>query len=211
VAREPDESGSTTAVAAFWLDTTEVSNAAFRRFLTENPRWQKGRIEPGLHDGGYLRDWNGLDYPTGDGDKPVTYVSWPAAAAYAAWVGKRLPTEAEWEYAARAGTTGPYWWDGPFDPSRANNGAARLAVGGPSTRNSWGLHDMLGNVAEWVSSAYRPYPYRADDGREGAAGADRRVLRGGAWNQRDVFLRVANRNSASPTATTDQLGFRCAH
>jgi formylglycine-generating enzyme required for sulfatase activity len=201
----------TTIASAFWLDTTEVTNAAYRRFVVENPRWQKDRIEKAAHDGNYLRDWSGLDYPRGDDDKPVTYVSWAAAAAYAAWVGKRLPTEAEWEYAARAGTTGPYWWDGPFDAAHANNGSARLAVGRPGTRNPWGLHDMLGNVAEWVSSLYRPYPYRADDGRESASGSDRRALRGGAWNQRDAFLRVANRNSAPPTAATDQLGFRCAY
>jgi formylglycine-generating enzyme required for sulfatase activity len=210
-AREPDESGTTMAIGGFWLDTTEVSNAAFRRFVQENPRWQKGRIDAALHDGGYLREWNGVDYPAGDGDKPVTHVSWAAAAAYAAWVGKRLPTEAEWEYGARAGTTGPYWWGRPFDPSRANNGAALLTVGAPGTRNPWGLFHMLGNVAEWVSSRYQPYPYRADDGREAAGGIERRVLRGGAWNQRDTFLRVANRNSALPTAATDQLGFRCAY
>lgn len=209
--RDADETGGTTVIAAgFWLDANEVTNAAYRRFVLENPRWQKDRIDAALHDGGYLREWTGNEFPRGDADKPVTHVSWPAAVAYAAWVGKRLPTEAEWEYAARAGTTAPYWWDGPFDTARANNGPARLVVGAPGTRNPWGVHDMLGNVAEWVSTIYRPYPYRSDDGREAPGGPDRRGVRGGAWNQRDAFLRVGNRNSAPPTTTTDQLGFRCA-
>jgi formylglycine-generating enzyme required for sulfatase activity len=208
--RDADETVNTVSISGFWMDDAEVTNAAFRRFVIENSRWQKDRIDRSLHDGNYLRDWTGNDFPSGEGDRPVVYVSWHAARAYAAWVGKRLPTEAEWEYAARAGTSGPYWWPGAFDAARANNGPARLSTRTPSTRNPWGLHDMLGNVAEWVSSAYRPYPYRADDGREAASGADPRSHRGGAWNQRDVFLRAANRNSAAPTITTDQLGFRCA-
>jgi formylglycine-generating enzyme required for sulfatase activity len=208
--RDADETIHTVPIVGFWMDAGEVTNAAFRRFVIENSRWQKERIDRALHDGSYLRDWNGNDFPSGEGDRPVVYVSWHAARAYAAWVGKRLPTEAEWEWAARAGTTGLYWWSGPFDAARANNGAARLSARSASTRNPWGLHDMLGNVAEWVSSVYRPYPYRADDGREAASGSDPRSHRGGAWNQRDVFLRVANRNNAAPTTTTDQLGFRCA-
>lgn len=210
--READESGHDVAFGqGFWLDAHEVTNAAFARFVRENPRWQKTGIDRDLHDGNYLKDWAGNEFPAGDADKPVVYVSWHAAAAYAAWVGKRLPTESEWEYAARAGSTSAYWWDGAFDAARANNSASRAVVGSNLTRNRWGLYDMLGNVAEWVSSGYRPYPIRGGDGRETPAASERRVLRGGAWNQRDTFLRVANRNSALPTTATDQLGFRCAY
>ncbi len=211
MSRDPDETPHTITIdRGFWIDATEVSNDAYRRFLTANPAWQKGRIDKSLHDGKYLADWTGIDYPAGAGHKPVVSVSWHAAAAYAAWAGKRLPTEAEWEYAARAGATGMYWWSGAFDPGRANNGPGLVSGGASGTRNAWGLHDVLGNASEWVSSKYAPYPYRADDGREAREGAYLRVLRGCACNQSASFLRLANRNSAPPSVTSDQLGFRCA-
>jgi formylglycine-generating enzyme required for sulfatase activity len=209
--RDADELRHTVAIVrGFWIDTTEVTNEAYRRFVMANPRWQKARLDPALHDGRYLAHWNGNEFPQGEGNRPVVSVSWYAAAAYAQWAGKRLPTEAEWEYAARAGTTGTYWWNGPFDPGRANNGPSLLPIGGFATGNAWGVFDMLGNASEWVSSLYRPYPYRPDDGRESPSGSDARVVRGGAWNQSAAFLRVANRIQAAPTTTSDQLGFRCA-
>jgi formylglycine-generating enzyme required for sulfatase activity len=209
--RDPDEAQHAVSIDhGFWMDATEVTNEAYRRFVVANPRWQKSRIDKILHDGKYLADWNGVDYPAGAGQKPVVSISWHAAAAYAAWAGKRLPTEAEWEYAARAGTTGMYWWTGAFDASRANNGPALIAVGATATRNPWGLHDSLGNASEWVSTKFAAYPYRPDDGREAREGGDRRVIRGGAWNQSPLFLRLANRNSAPAAVTSDQLGFRCA-
>jgi formylglycine-generating enzyme required for sulfatase activity len=209
--RDPDELRHTVAlVRGFWIDVHEVSNEAYRRFVLGNPRWQKDRIDPSLHDGNYLSHWTGNDFRPGDGARPVVFVSWYAANAYAEWAGKRLPTEGEWEYAARAGTSGPYWWPGAFDPGRANNGASLLPVGGLATANPWGLFDMLGNASEWVSSIYRPYPYRPDDGREAMSGSEDRVVRGGAWNQSANFIRLGNRNRAAPTTTTDQLGFRCA-
>jgi formylglycine-generating enzyme required for sulfatase activity len=138
------------------------------------------------------------------------WVSWHAAAAYAAWAGKRLPSEAEWEYACRAGTMTAYWWGAAFDATRANNGTALQPTGRGDHRNPWGLIDMLGNVWQWTSSAYMPYPYQAADGRENPRAEANRSARGGAWGKGDAFLRSANRFSVSPRMTSEQLGFRCA-
>jgi formylglycine-generating enzyme required for sulfatase activity len=208
--RDEDEARHPQTIDGFWLDTSEVTYEAFRRFVVAKPEWQKGRIAPVLHDGNYLRDWTGNQYPPGKADWPVVYVSWFAAQAYAAWAGKRLPTEAEWEYAARAGTSTAYWWGDTFFPSRTAPDPQSTGPRADVRRNPWGIFDVLGNVWEWTSSVYRPYPYRSDADREqpGAVGA--RVQRGGSWANGEQALRSANRKWEVREWTGDLVGFRCA-
>ncbi|MDE0552721.1 MAG: SUMF1/EgtB/PvdO family nonheme iron enzyme, partial [Candidatus Poribacteria bacterium] len=138
----------TVYVDAFYMDSTEVTKAQFKAFVLENPQWRKDRIRKRFHTGDYLYDWNGNNYPDGEAAYPVTYVSWYAAMAYSKWAGKRLPTEAEWEYAARGGLVGKvYPYGNTITPHDANYGSN---VGGPRAVgcypvNGYGLYDMAGN------------------------------------------------------------------
>ena len=199
--------------SGFWLDVHEVTNAAFQRFVNAQPEWSQKRLSSQTFDGKYLRAWSGGQSAAGQDEHPVTDVPWLAARAYCTWAGKRLPTESEWEYAARAGTTSAYWWGDRFDATRANqNQIGSEAVGQASRVNAWGLADMLGNVWEWTSSLYRPYPYRSDDGRENpdAAIGGRRVVRGGSFAIGPERLRSADRFKLNPRTASAYVGFRCA-
>jgi formylglycine-generating enzyme required for sulfatase activity len=207
--RDLDETLNTvTITAGFWVDVSEVSNEAFQRFVIANPIWRKGSIDASKHDGNYLRDWSGTSFPEGKGQEPVVWVSWHAAREYALWAGKRLLTEAEWEYAARAGTSGRYWWGERFDGNRVSSEPA-TTVPKLNRTSPAGIADMLGGVWEWTSSLDGPYPYEATD-REAPGAAGERAVRGGGWGAGPRFLRVANRSRESPEATSDSRGFRCA-
>ena len=208
--RDQDEPPSEIQIErGFWIDATEVSNAAFQKFVIARPEWQKGKVAPELHDGNYLKDWNGTAYPAGAGDAPVVWVNWYAARAYALWAAKRLPSEAEWEYAVRAGSTTTYWWGDTFEAGRVA-GKEPTTTPDPRRTNKLGVQDGLGGVWEWTSSLVRPYPYSANDGRE-AIGDDRaRVVRGGSHANGPMFLRAANRNYQQPAHADDLTGFRAA-
>ena len=229
-ARNHEQPVHTVHIDAFFMDEHEVTNLEYKEFLLENPRWQKSRIDKRFHNGAYLRDWDGNTYPSGKADYPVTYVSWYAAVAYAQWAGKRLPTEAEWEYAARGGLAGQkYPWGNTITHADANYDKHR---GGPTSvrrylANGYGLYDMAGNVWEWCLDAYdHAFYFVSRNSRNPISGAptiqwildnfpsipaDRdRVLRGGSWGQAAPALRVANRRWDAPTYADGYYGFRCA-
>ena len=211
---------------AFYMDQYEVTNAQYKAFVIANPEWQKAYIDTRFYESTYLENWDGNNYPEGKKDHPVTWVSWHAAMAYAAWAGKRLPTEAEWEYAARGGLANQrYPWGTSIDVSRANyngNVGDTTAVG-TYPANNYGLYDMAGNVWEWCLDEYQNDFYRNSSRRNPMAGATPaqdmiggfknvhtpRVLRGGSLFTEHQSVEVSTRAESPPQYADFDLGFRC--
>ncbi|MYB96168.1 TonB family protein [Candidatus Poribacteria bacterium] len=204
-----DEPVHTVYVGAFYMDKYEVTNAQYKAFVDANPEWRKEIVHQKHGGSTYLNSWAGDNYPNGKENHPVTMVSWDAAMAYAKWVGKRLPTEAEWEKAARGGLTGKkYPWGNSIDASKANYGKSLDSDGiikttpvGSYPANGYGLYDMVGNVQEWCLDEY--------DGRVYSKSPPLRVSRGGGWYYEAHEVRIANRNASSPLMTLVDYGFRC--
>ena len=216
---------------AFYMDIHEVTNAQFKAFVDANPQWQRDNIEDKFHDGHYLYHWEGTNYPAGKADYPVTRVSWYAAMAYAEWAGKRLPTEAEWEYAARGGLAGKkYPWGDTISAVDANydKNVDGTAPVGQYAANGYGLYDMTGNVLEWCLDEYDDNFYFFSHNSRNPISSPRtvqwilenftsipasrwRVLRGGSWNSYAWEMHVTKRSLKSPTnESSGYVGFRCA-
>ena len=209
----------TVRVEAFYLDQTPVTNREFRRYCDAvgrgypaSPRWSD------------MPDYF-LNYP----DYPVLNVSWDEAMAYAAWAGKRLPTEEEWEYAAAGGLNAPlYPWgndapDGrranfadkscefPWRDPAQNDGYAAASPVGSYPPNGYGLYDMAGNVSEWVEDWFFPYSDHVHDTeafKDGWGGS--RVCRGGGYHSVAGDLRIARRRQVLGGGANTTVGFRCA-
>lgn len=203
-----DESPTHTVhVKAFRLMANEVTFAQYENYASAT-----GRELP--DDKGW-----------GRGNRPVINVSWDDAVAYAQWASKetgkrvRLPTEAEWEYAARAGTTTAYWWGNNVGSGKANcDGCGsqwdnrQTAPVGSFAANPWELYDTAGNVWEWVQDCY--YENYAGAPTDGSAWEDgkceSRVVRGGSWSLKGVYLRSAHREWFTPSNRLYYQGFRLA-
>ena len=158
------------------------------------------------------------DQGWGRGDRPVINVSHDDALAYCAWLGEatdrpyHLPSEAQWEYACRAGTTTAYAFGDGITKKQANfgNTEGQISLVGFYPANAWGLHDMHGNVLEWCADWYDDYSYRALADPKGPATGTYRVVRGGSWNNHARLVRSAYRFWFAPGFRLRLLGFRCA-
>lgn len=178
---------------AFYIDRYEVTNEQFAHFggIAETPNY-----------------WN-------DPKRPREQVTWTEATAFCLLRGARLPTEAEWEYAARGPDSLIYPWGNTFVADNvvyAGNIEFETAnVGSKPGGASWvGALDMSGNVWEWVSSRYLPYPYVATDGREDSTIDNTRLVRGGSWADSDTGVAASRRYSLLDTDLSGNIGFRCA-
>ena len=228
------------STGAYWMDTVPVTNAAYLEFLAaggyEDPGWwsERGwahRCEAGLiaprfwhrdADGSWWRTRFGGTEPV-PGDEPVMHVCCYEAEAYATWAGKRLPTEVEWEKAARfdpgTGRSRRYpWGDEDPTPAHANLGQRHLQpapVGSyPAGASPLGVHQLIGDVWEWTSSGFAaypgfmPFPYR--EYSEVFLGGDYRMLRGGSFGTDPAAVRGTFRNWDHPVRRQIFVGFRCA-
>jgi formylglycine-generating enzyme required for sulfatase activity len=197
-------------LAAFEIDPHPVTNAQYAHFLADT-----GRRSPS--------SWRGGRFPPAVAAHPVTDIGWRDARDYAAWAGKRLPTEAEWETAAtwfHDGRKTRWPWGDTFHPERLNSDTSvRSWVGGPTPvgmyphgASRYGAFDLSGNVWEWTSSLLRPYPYDPCDGREDPADPGLRVLRGGSWRSTSPeFVSGTKRDAfALDPRLGGNVGFRCA-
>jgi len=198
------------SVAAFEIDKFEVTNEQFEKFVAET-----GYVTEAENAG----DTSWRYYAKDKANHPVVKVSWNDAQAFCEWAEKRLPTEAEWEKAARGTEERVYpWgddWPGEQDDPKANAKDAgyrgTLIVGSfPDGASPYGVMDMAGNVAEWTSDWFQPYPgYPGGDGDAQYFGETFRAIRGGGWFDQDL-VRTTARSASSETAANDDIGFRCA-
>ena len=199
-------------VDAFEIDKFEVTSQEFERFV-----WETGYVT----DAEKASETSWRYYAKNKPNHPVVKVSWNDAKAYCEWAGKRLPTEAEWEKAARGTDARVYPWGNQWDAAKANAKEAgyrgTTAVGSfPAGASSYGVMDMAGNVWEWTSDWFQPYPgYPGGDGEAQYFGERFRVIRGGGWfSGKDLtgfsLVRTTERSASGVELANDDVGFRCA-
>ena len=207
---------------AFYIDKYEVTNRHYKACVDQ------GICLAPAFDHRQTSNYASPDYYGSPGydNYPVIWVDWQMANTFCAWRGTRLPTEAEWEKAARGTDGRTYPWGENFGCDYANMAIQGEGCVGDTTEagmyllgvSPYGLYDMAGNVVEWTSSFYAPYPYDPSDGREDQAVPGSRVIRGGSWffDGQGLFIvdetwsQTTHRDPMSPTQPMPDMGFRCA-
>lgn len=189
----------------YWMGVTEVSVESYVKFAQAT---QRTLPEPPL----FNKNWQRIDHP-------IVRVKWVSAEAFCRWSEGRLPTESEWEYAARAGkTTSKFPWGNEVTHEHANYRGVGwqdawfyTAPGASFRANSWGLHEMAGNVWEWLSDWYAESYYKfspTEDPRGPHRGIEK-VVRGGSWFTTSRVLRISDRFKVIPNSYSHDIGFRC--
>lgn len=193
---------------AFYIDETPVTNAEYKLFLDANPAYPAPS------------GWDRAErtFPPRRANEPVVTVSWDDANAYAHWADKELPTEAQWEKAARGTEMRLYPWGDEFDPTRCNSwentifDTTDVTLFAPRGNSPYGVMDMAGNVWEWCADWYAA-DYYAHSPSHNPAGPNHgvlRVLRSSAWSSDRASLRAENRHFYDPDCRNILVGFRCA-
>ena len=204
VNRETDEQEHKVTLSAFRMSKNEITFSQYDAFCAAT-----GRSKPS-------------DQGWGRGNRPIINVTWEDATAFADWMGCRLPTEAEWEYACRAGTITPFNtgsnlmtsyanYDGnyPYNGNPKGTYLGKTQPVGSYPSNAWGLNDMHGNVREWCNDLYDSnYGTNSQINPTGPGSGSRRLYRGGSWYGNAQFCRSSYRNRNFPTYSNDNLGFR---
>jgi serine/threonine-protein kinase len=227
---EIEQPAHSVTLDGFWLDQTEVTNAQFASFLNAQGNQMQGSANwLDVESERCLIEHTEEEFKpkSNYAAHPAVEVSWYGAAAYCAWVGGRLPTEAEWEYAARGSEGAIFPWGDSsnntplnfcdvncskdWKESKHDDGYERTApVGTYSKGASWvDAMDMAGNAWEWVADWYGDYPARDQKNPTGPEKGEYRVLRGGSWLNNLSGVRGANRYKNSPELTKGYVGFRC--
>ena len=200
---------------SYYIGRTPVTQQQYARFVKETRR-NAPYVELDWAQPYNCWDWARRTYPQGKAQHPVVLISRDDVLAFCHWAGLRLPTEAEWEKAAR-GTQGcEYPWGNRWEENRCNSyesgkgGTTPVGAYSPAGDSASGCADMAGNVSECTSSLYDPYPYQASDGREDPAARGARVVRGGSWYHSQASVRCANREPEDLGGDYNiRLGFRC--
>ena len=181
-------------LSSYYIDKYAVSVSDYAKFVNS-----ESYKKPGAWD-------RQLQNP----DRPVVKVDWYEANAYARWANKRLPTEAEWEYAARGGLEqAKYPWGNESPRKRANYSSSGPVNVNAFEPNGYGLYNMAGNVDEWCSDWHDSYPDSEVVNPQGPSSGTGRVVRGGSWFNRAIALRCGSRSALGPEWRTDMTGFRC--
>jgi formylglycine-generating enzyme required for sulfatase activity len=195
---------------AFFIDKYEVTNKRYKRFIDATGYKVPWSQDPAV--AAYAWNWQTRMYPQGKGDDPVVLVNWEDAKAFCAWAGKSIPTEAQWEKAARGANGKPYPWGNPWEAGKANTAESGLKQTAPfgtfkADVSEYGVNDLAGNVSEWVEEWFAPYPGNPMTNYEERN--KYKVLRGGSWDYSHSIANGYHRQYALPQSQMAAIGFRC--
>ena len=204
-------------VSSFYMDKYEVTNAQYKTFL-DSTGYPAPYLDPERYPWAEKYNWKDGTYPLNAKNVPVVLVSYEDANAYAKWAGKRLPTEAEWEKAARGSEGFTYPWGSQWDSTKCNSRFSGINRAVSVTRydrdvSPYGVFNMAGNVWEWCADWYDNEYFRNSPGKDpkGPARGATRVIRGGSWDTYGIErLSAFARESQFPSVRSYDIGFRCA-